>query len=459
MTAWTPQSWRDKPIRQVPDYPDKALLKKVEEQLSKSPPLVFFGEVRRLKAQLAEAAMGRAFLLQGGDCAESFAEFSEANVQNTFRVLLQMAIVMTYAASCPIVKVGRLGGQFAKPRSSDVERQGDQELPSYRGDIINAIDFDAASRIPDPKRMLKAYSQAAVTVNLLRGLSHGGFANLQEVHGWNLDYISTTPAYQRYEEVAELIDDAIAFMEACGVDPAKIAEIQGVDFFTSHEALLLAYEEALTRKDPLSHAWYDTSAHMLWLGYRTRFLDEAHVEYLSGIQNPLAAKVGPESTFDEVMGLIQRLNPGNEPGRLTLVCRYGADKIGDNLAALIRRIDREGARVVWSCDPMHGNTIKSAVGLKTRPFDKILLEVRRFFDIHRAEGTHAGGIHLELTGQNVTECTGGAIALTEENLKSRYHTHCDPRLNGDQGLELAFLISEALKSERAAKKSRNEKRA
>jgi 3-deoxy-7-phosphoheptulonate synthase len=459
MSTWTPNSWRKRPIRQVPEYPDRDLLQKVEAQLSKSPPLVFFGEVRRLRAQLAEVAEGRSFLLQGGDCAESFAEFTEANVKNTFRVLLQMAIVMTYAASCPVVKVGRLGGQFAKPRSSDFERQGEVELPSYRGDIINAIEFEEKARIPDPKRMLRAYSQAAGTVNLLRGLSHCGFADLQEVHGWNIDYVSASPAYKRYQAVAGLIEDALGFMGACGMDPAKIAEIQGVDFFTSHEALLLPYEQALTRKDPVTRDWYDTSAHMLWLGYRTRFLDEAHAEYLRGIENPLAAKVGPETTFDEVMGLINLLNPLNKAGRLTLVCRFGADKIVETLAGLIRAVEREGAKVVWSCDPMHGNTIKSSVGLKTRPFDRILREVRHFFEIHRAEGTHAGGIHLELTGQNVTECTGGAIALTEENLKSRYHTHCDPRLNASQGLELAFLIAEALEAERAARRALQEKRA
>lgn len=459
MMKWQPNSWRKKPIRQVPTYPDAGTLRQVEDQLSASPPLVLFGEIRRLRSQLAEVCEGRAFLLQGGDCAESFAEFSESNIRNTFRVLLQMAIVMTYAAACPVVKVGRLGGQFAKPRSSDFERHGDIELPSYRGDIVNSIKFDEKARIPDPERMLRAYSQAAITVNLLRGLSHGGFANLQEAHGWNLDYISNTPVYQRYEKIAGLIDDAIGFMEAWGIDPAKIAEIQGVDFYTSHEALLLPYEEALTRKDPVSGDWYNTSAHLLWLGYRTRHLDEAHVEFLRGIENPLAAKVGPLSTFDEVMGLIQAFNPMNEPGRLSLVCRYGADNIGDHLAKLIRGVSAEGAKVVWSCDPMHGNTIKSVVGLKTRPFEKILLEVQRFFEIHRAEGTHAGGIHLELTGQDVTECTGGAIAVTDENLKSRYHTHCDPRLNGDQGLELAFLISEALLAERTARKADLEKRA
>ncbi len=451
MNQWKPDSWRAKKARQMPDYPDKAVLKAVENSLSRHPPLVLASETAELKARLAEVAGGRAFLLQGGDCAESFAEFNARNIRDTFRVLLQMAIVLTYAAACPVVKVGRLAGQFAKPRSCEFEQQGGIKLPCYRGDIINSIKFDAASRTPDPERMLRAYFQAAATVNHLRALSSGGFANLQEVHGWNLDFVSSSPASERYQDVADRIDDAIAFMKACGIDPASMAEVKGVDFYTSHEALLLPFEEALTRRDPVSGDWYDRSAHMLWLGYRTQNLEEAHVEYLSGIANPIGIKVGPETSLETILKLIEILNPKNESGKLTLVCRFGAEHIGNHLPARIRGVTREGAAVVWSCDPMHGNTIRSSVGLKTRPFDKILGEVRSFIDIHRAEGTHPGGIHLELTGQDVTECTGGAIALSEENLRSRYHTHCDPRLNADQSLDLAFLIAEGLKEERTAR--------
>ena len=454
MKNWTPHSWRDKPARQMPEYADKKTLARVEKTLAQNPPLVFSGETRKLKRILADVAAGRGFLLQGGDCAESFAEFNQDTIKDTFRVVLQMAIVLTFAAACPVVKVGRMAGQFAKPRSSDFEEKDGETLPSYRGDIINSIKFEASAREPDPERMLRAYAQAAATVNLVRALSSGGFADLQQVHGWNLDFVKNSPASERYEDLADRISEAIGFMNACGIDPANIAEVQGVDFYTSHEALLLPYEEALTRKDPVTGEWYDASAHLLWLGYRTRFLDEAHVQYLKGIANPLAMKVGPENTFDEVMKLIETLNPANEAGRLTLVCRFGAKEIAHGLPGIVRDVAAEGAQVIWSCDPMHGNTVKSSVGLKTRPFDAILSEVRQFFDIHKAEGTHAGGIHLELTGQNVTECTGGAIALTDENLSHRYHTHCDPRLNADQSLELAFLIAEGLKVERKQRRKK-----
>ena len=447
---WTPESWRDMPIRQVPDYPDAALQASVEAELGGYPPLVFAGEARRLKDQLAEVAEGRGFLLQGGDCAESFAEFHPDNIRDTFRVLLQMAIVLTFAAACPVVKVGRLAGQFAKPRSSSTEKQGDQELDSYRGDIVNGIEFEAEARVPDPRRMLKAYAQSAATLNLLRAFAQGGYANVDSVHKWNLDFVSSSPAGARYQELADRIGEALDFMRACGIDPENAPEMQGTDFYTSHEALLLGYEQALTRIDSLTGDWYDTSAHLLWVGDRTRQLDGGHLEFLSGVGNPLAAKVGPSMKPDELTRLIEILNPANEPGRLSLICRFGADGVAEKLPPLIRAVEREGRAVVWSCDPMHGNTVKASNGYKTRNFDRVMAEVRNFFAVHRAEGTHAGGVHIEMTGQNVTECTGGAEAITEEKLADRYHTHCDPRLNASQALELAFLIAESLKAERLA---------
>lgn len=450
MSDWRPDSWRNKPIVQVPDYPEKEVLVRVEEELSSYPPLVFAGEARHLKAQLGEVAEGRAFLLQGGDCAESFAEFHPNNIRDTFRVLLQMAVVLTFAASCPVVKVGRLAGQFAKPRSSDTETIDGVSLPSYRGDIINGPTFDAESRIPDPTRMLKAYSQSAATLNLLRAFAQGGYANLMSVHRWNLDFVTTSGAGEKYRELADRIGEALSFMEACGINPNDVQQLQGTDFYTSHEALLLGYEQALTRVDSTSGDWYDTSAHMLWCGDRTRQLDNAHLEFLSGIANPVASKVGPSTEVDGLLRLIDKLNPENEPGRLTLITRFGADKVEEYLPKLLRAVKAEGKKVVWSCDPMHGNTQKAAGGLKTRPFDRVLKEVRQVFACHRAEGTYAGGIHLELTGQNVTECIGGAVAITEEGLSSRYHTHCDPRLNASQSIELAFQLAEALKEEREA---------
>lgn len=450
MSDWRPDSWRNKPIVQVPDYPDKDVLARVEEELSSYPPLVFAGEARHLKAQLGEVAEGRAFLLQGGDCAESFAEFHPNNIRDTFRVLLQMAVVLTFAASCPVVKVGRLAGQFAKPRSSDTETLDGVSLPSYRGDIINGPAFDSESRIPDPNRMLKAYSQAAATLNLLRAFAQGGYANLMSVHRWNLDFVSQSGAGEKYRELADRIGEALSFMEACGINPNDVQQLQGTDFYTSHEALLLGYEQALTRVDSTSGDWYDTSAHLLWCGDRTRQLDNAHLEFLSGIANPIASKVGPTTEVDGLLRLIDKLNPENEPGRLTLITRFGADKVEEYLPKLLRAVQSEGKKVVWSCDPMHGNTQKAAGGLKTRPFDRVLKEVRQVFACHRAEGTYAGGIHLELTGQNVTECIGGAVAITEEGLSSRYHTHCDPRLNASQSIELAFQLAEALKEEREA---------
>ncbi|MEX1146931.1 MAG: 3-deoxy-7-phosphoheptulonate synthase class II, partial [Sphingomonadales bacterium] len=371
-------------------------------------------------------------------------------IRDTFRVLLQMAVALTFAAACPVVKVGRIAGQFAKPRSASTEVQGDVELDSYRGDIINNIDFEATGRRPDPERMIRAYSQAAATLNLLRAFAQGGYANLHQVQSWNLDFVGRSPSGERYRELADRISEALAFMEACGVNPENTPALHGTDFFTSHEALLLPYEEALTRVDSTTGDWYDTSAHMLWVGDRTRGPDGAHIEFLRGVRNPVGCKVGPSADLDELMRLIDTLNPDNTPGRLTLICRMGADKVADKLAPVLRRVSREGRAVVWSCDPMHGNTIKSSSGYKTRPFDRILKEVQSFFEIHRAEGTYAGGVHFEMTGQNVTECTGGAEEITDEKLADRYHTHCDPRLNASQSLELAFLIAEGLKAERTA---------
>lgn len=444
---WSPDSWRSMPIRQVPTYPDEAKLNAVEEELSNLPPLVFAGEARRLKRQLGEVAKGKAFLLQGGDCAESFAEFHADKIRDTFRVLLQMSVALTFAASCSIVKVGRMAGQYAKPRSSDMETKDGVSLPSYRGDIINGISFDEKSRIPDPERMIKAYSQASSTLNLLRAFAQGGYANLKKVHQWNLDFVGGGETVQKYQDMADRIGEALAFMEACGIDPNS-RELHGTDFYVSHEALLLRYEEALTRVDSTTGDWYDTSGHMLWIGDRTRIKGEAHVEFLRGIANPLGLKVGPTTNLDELIEIIDMLNPEDEAGRITLICRMGAGIIEDKLPGVIKRIEEEGRTVVWSSDPMHGNTISASNGFKTRPFEDVLAEIRRFFRIHRSMGTYAGGVHFEMTGQDVTECTGGAEAITEEKLADRYRTHCDPRLNANQSLELAFLIAESLKEER-----------
>ncbi|GAA0782882.1 3-deoxy-7-phosphoheptulonate synthase class II [Roseibium denhamense] len=449
---WSPDGWRSLPILQVPEYPDQEALADVEHRLSTYPPLVFAGEARALKNQLAEVAKGNGFLLQGGDCAESFAEHHPDHIRDFFRVFLQMAVVLTYAASQPVVKVGRIAGQFAKPRSSNIEKKDDVELPSYRGDIINDINFTPESRIPDPNRMAMAYRQSAATLNLLRAFSQGGFANLDQVHQWMLGFISDSPQGHRYKELADRISESLSFMRACGITRDSVPQLRGTDFFTSHEALLLGYEESLTRVDSTSGDWYATSGHMLWIGDRTRQPDHAHVEFFRGIKNPIGLKCGPSLTPDGLLELVDILNPDNEPGRLTLIARFGADKVFDHLPQLVRAIEREGKSVVWSCDPMHGNTI-SAGGYKTRPFDRILREVEAFFAVHRAEGTHPGGVHVEMTGRNVTECTGGARALTEEQLGDRYHTHCDPRLNADQALELAFLIAENLKKERDDRQS------
>jgi len=432
----------------VPDYPDPAALVAVETKLKTHPPLVFAGEARSLMSSLAQVAEGKAFLLQGGDCAESFAEFHPDNIRDTFRVLLQMAVVLTYAAAMPVVKVGRIAGQFAKPRSESMERQGEIELPSYRGDIVNGPAFDLESRTPDPNRLLQAYAQSAATLNLLRAFASGGYADLHNVHRWTLGFIAGNAAGERYKALAERIGETLEFMQACGITPTSVPQLRTTEFYTSHEALLLGYEQALTRIDSTTGDWYDTSAHMVWIGDRTRQLDGAHVEFCRGIKNPIGIKCGPSLEEDDLLRLVAALNPENVPGRLTLICRFGADKVGEKLPRLVRAVKREGAKVVWSSDPMHGNTIKSQSGFKTRPFDRILKEVKAFFDVHRVEGTHAGGVHFEMTGQNVTECLGGAQAISDGDLSSRYHTHCDPRLNASQALELAFLMAEGLRSER-----------
>lgn len=445
---WNPGSWRTRPVAQIPNYADPHAQTRVETRLKSFPPLVFAGEARNLKRALADVAEGRAFLLQGGDCAESFAEFHPDNIRDTFRVLLQMAVVLTFAGAMPVVKVGRIAGQFAKPRSSDMEAIDGVELPSYRGDIVNAAPFDKISREPDAERMIQAYAQAASTLNLLRAFASGGYADLHNVHRWNLGFIAGSPSGERYRALADRISETLEFMEACGITPDSAPQLRTTEFYTSHEALLLGYEQAMTRIDSTTGDWYDTSAHLLWIGDRTRNLDGAHLEYARGINNPLAVKCGPSLTNDELIRICDILNPANEPGRLTLIARFGSDKVEEHLPRLVRTIKREGRKVIWSCDPMHGNTIKSTTGFKTRPFDRVLKEVQTFFAVHRAEGTHAGGVHLELTGQNVTECTGGATAITDADLSSRYHTHCDPRLNANQSLELAFLVAEGIRAER-----------
>ncbi|QSL92361.1 3-deoxy-7-phosphoheptulonate synthase class II [Ectopseudomonas toyotomiensis] len=444
--AWSPESWRAKPIQQQPEYPDAAHLTRVEQTLAGYPPLVFAGEARELRRQFAEVTQGRAFLLQGGDCAESFAEFSAAKIRDTFKVLLQMAIVMTFAAGCPVVKVGRMAGQFAKPRSSGSETIDGVTLPAYRGDIVNGIGFDVASRVPDPERLLQAYHQATASLNLLRAFAQGGFADLHQVHQWNLDFIANSALAEKYHQLAGRIDETLAFMRAVGMDSAP--QLRETSFFTAHEALLLNYEEAFVRRDSLTGRWYDCSAHMLWIGDRTRQLDGAHIEFMRGIENPIGVKVGPSMDPDELIRLIDTLNPDNDPGRLNLIVRMGADKVEAHFPRLLRKVKEEGRQVLWSSDPMHGNTIKASSGYKTRDFAQILSEVRQFFAVHQAEGTYAGGIHIEMTGQNVTECIGGSRPITEDGLSDRYHTHCDPRMNADQSLELAFMIADTLKQVR-----------
>ena len=447
--TWTPGSWRAKPAKHLPtDYPDAGALAGVEETLRGMPPLVFAGEARRLKSLLGDVAEGRAFLLQGGDCAESFKEFHADNIRDTFRLILQMAVVLTFAGGKPVVKVGRMAGQFAKPRSSAVETLNGVELPSYRGDIINGMEFTPEARMPDPQRLLTAYSQSASTLNLLRAFAGGGYADLYNIHRWTLGFVNDSPHGARYAALSEKISEALTFMAAIGVTPECQPDLHRVEFFTAHEALLLGFEEAMTRVDSTSGEWYDTSAHLLWIGERTRQLDGAHVEYFKGIRNPIGLKCGPTLEPDELLRLIDALNPKNEAGRLTLYGRFGSDKIAARLPALMDATKRGGRHVVWAIDPMHGNTLTANNGYKTRPFDRILSEVKSFVEIAKAEGVHPGGVHLEMTGQNVTECLGGARAVSEGDLADRYHTHCDPRLNGEQALELAFLVAEKLKEDR-----------
>jgi len=448
-TNWTPESWKQTGFtaKHLPEYEDQAELAEVTQSLAGYPPLVFVGEARELKGRLGQVANGEAFLLQGGDCAESFKEFSPNNIRDTFRVILQMAAVLTFASKMPVVKVGRMAGQFAKPRSSATETIGDVTLPSYFGDNVNGIEFDPATRRNDPQRMMRAYSQAAATLNLLRAFAGGGYANLRQVHRWTLDFMGRSPWSEQYQSIAARIGESLEFMEACGIDIETQPQLKTAHFYTSHEALLLPYEEAMTRQDSLTGEWYDTSAHMLWIGDRTRFVDSAHVEFLRGVNNPIGIKCGPSLTPDALIEMLDILNPAREAGRITLIARFGHDKVEEGLPPLLRAVTREGHPVVWSCDPMHGNVIKSESGLKTRPFERILTEVKGFFAVHRAEGTHAGGIHVEMTGQDVTECTGGAVAITDEGLTDRYRTHCDPRLNAAQSLELAFLLAEMLNLE------------
>lgn len=449
MSKWNKDSWRDYNILQQPVYPDITKLRECEDKLSKLPPLVFAGEVRNLKDELAKVTQGHGFLLQGGDCAESFANFNAVNIRDMFKIILQMAIVLTFAGGCPVVKVGRVAGQFAKPRSSDYEEINGVKLPSYRGDIINGFEFNESARVPDPKRMIDAYYQSASTLNLLRAFSRGGLANLHEVHRWNLGFVKRSELDEKFEKLASDLTNALKFMEACGVTTSNTPTLSETKLYTSHEALLLPYEEALTRVDSLSGDWYDCSAHMLWIGERTRGVDDAHVHFLSGVKNPIGCKIGPNATADDVIKLANKLNPNNENGRLNIIIRMGADKIESRLPNILKDIKSEGLNILWSIDPMHGNTVKASNGYKTREFDNVLREVKSFFDIHNACGTIPGGVHLEMTGQDVTECTGGAFKVTQEALASRYETQCDPRLNADQALELAFLIADEVKKSRS----------
>ena len=454
MSDWQKGTWRNKPRIQMPDYTDQDALHAVEAQLSKYPPLVFAGEARMLKKQLAAAGRGEAFLLQGGDCAEAFDQFSADSIRDTFKVMLQMAVVLTYGAKVPVVKVGRMAGQFAKPRSAPTETVDGVELPSYRGDIINDLAFTPESRIPDPKRMLQAYTQAAATLNLLRAFSQGGYADIHQVHSWTLGFTDSDET-ARYSDMANRISDTLDFMKAAGLDSENTHDLRKVDFFTSHESLLLEYEEALCRMDSTSGKWVAGSGHMIWIGDRTRQPDGAHVEFARGVLNPIGLKCGPTTTAEDLKVLMQKLNPENEEGRLTLIARFGAGKVAEHLPRLIQAVKEAGANVTWVCDPMHGNTVKSSTGYKTRPFDSVLKEVREFFAVHKAEGTVPGGVHFEMTGQDVTECTGGVYAVSDENLSDRYHTACDPRLNASQSLELAFLVAEELTSRRESAQAAN----
>ena len=453
--TWKPNSWRNYPVVQMPTYPDESKVNSVEAKLSFKPPLVFAGEVQALKKSLALAEKGNAFILQGGDCAESFSQFSANGIRDTFKVLLQMAVILTYGSSIPIIKIGRIAGQFAKPRSSDVEIIDGIELPSYRGDMINDMEFNKTARQPDPQRLIDGYEQSAATLNLIRAFAQGGMANLEKVHEWTLGFLNNTPETDKYREIANRISESLNFMKACGLTSSSVPQLRETDFFTSHEALLLNYEDALTREDTITaeKGWYATSAHLLWVGDRTRQFDHGHIEYLSGIQNPVGIKCGPSLEKDDLIRLLDKVNPNNESGKVVLICRMGSEKVNEHLPKLIKNIKANGKNVTWCCDPMHGNTIKASNGYKTRRVAEILNEVNNFFLVHKSEGTLPGGVHFEMTGSNVTECLGGANEVKESDLGSRYHTHCDPRLNGSQSLELAFLVSDLIKSFRNGKGS------
>lgn len=440
---WSKAGWRSRPQVQMPNYPDLQSLQTVENKLSQYPPLVFAGEVRQLRQELAKVCRGEAFLLQGGDCAESFAEFSADSIRDTFRILLQMAIVLTFSAKRPVIKLGRIAGQFAKPRSSDIEVQDGMELPSYRGDIINEIEFNEAARVPKPERMLQAYTQSASTINLLRAFSQGGYADIHHLHAWTLEFTEEGEA-KKYQDLSRRITDALDFMDAAGLKSDRITDLKKVDFYTSHEALLLHYEEALCRIDSMTGQPVAGSGHLIWIGDRTRQPDGAHVDFCRGVQNPVGIKCGPTISADELRLLLGKLNPLNEAGKIVLIARFGAEHVAAHLPTLIRAVQQEGANVAWCCDPMHGNTIKSASGYKTRRFDSVLVELNEYFAIHKTEGSYPGGVHFEMTGKDVTECTGGVSAISDEDLKDRYHTFCDPRLNSTQSLELAFLVAQAL---------------
>ena len=448
MQSWNPNSWRELPILQQPQYPDQNVLKSVESQLKSAPPLVFAEETRSLFKQLEDVCEGRAFLLQGGDCAESFSDFNAANIRDTFKTILQMAVVLTYGGKCPVVKIARMAGQYAKPRSADLETIDGVSLPSYRGDIVNNFEFTEEARIQDPQRLMTAYHHSAATLNLLRAFAQGGLADLHQVNRWNMGFVAANPQKAKYQQLADKIQDALEFMEVCGINSTIAPSLKETDLYTSHEALLLGYEEALTRRDHLSGDWYDCSAHFVWIGERTRQLDHAHIEFFKGIKNPIGVKVGPGMDPDELIRLIDALNPDNIPGRLTLITRMGADVLPEKLPALVRKVQQEGRKVIWSSDPMHGNTEKASSGYKTRSFDNIMREISQFFAVHKAEGSYAGGVHLEMTGQHVTECTGGAYGLSDDDLAQRYKTQCDPRLNADQVLELGFLVADLLKDAR-----------
>ena len=448
MQSWNPNSWRELPILQQPQYPDQEELKSVEGQLKSAPPLVFAEETRSLFKQLEDVCEGRAFLLQGGDCAESFSDFNAANIRDTFKTILQMAVVSTYGGKCPVVKIARMAGQYAKPRSADLETIDGVSLPSYRGDIVNSFEFTEEARIPDPQRLMKAYHNSAATLNLLRAFAQGGLADLHQVNRWNMGFVAANPQKERFQQLADKIQDALEFMEVCGINSTIAPSLKETDLYTSHEALLLGYEEALTRRDHLSGDWYDCSAHFVWIGERTRQLDHAHIEFFKGIKNPIGVKVGPGMDPDDLIRLIDAVNPDNIPGRLTLITRMGADVLPEKLPALVRRVQQEGRKVIWSSDPMHGNTEKATSGYKTRSFDNIMREISQFFAVHKSEGSYAGGVHLEMTGQHVTECTGGAYGLSDDDLAQRYKTQCDPRLNADQVLEVGFLVADLLKDAR-----------